>query len=85
MSRMFTRIGSAMTLLAAWLKRWICRPFAALLGHSRLDTIRIYAQPDESALGTSRRRARVTLTLDGQHQRVWPFQPIGHGVECFTG
>src|SRR5438876_8815975 len=23
---------------------------AALLGHSRLDTIRIYAQPDESAL-----------------------------------
>jgi site-specific recombinase XerD len=23
---------------------------AALLGHSRLDTIRIYAQPDEAAL-----------------------------------
>ena len=23
---------------------------AALLGHSRLDTVRIYAQPDESAL-----------------------------------
>jgi len=23
---------------------------AALLGHSRLDTIRIYTQPDESAL-----------------------------------
>ena len=30
---------------------------AALLGHSRLDTIRIYAQPDESAL----QRAVVAL------------------------